>query len=306
MDHMMPDMDGIEAVRVIRNEIGSAYAREIPIIALTANAVIGSKELFISQGFNEFVSKPIDIFKLDEVIRKWIWHRHGEQTPEIPCEFVDRRKRPDRRKGGGDRRVIQRRSETKPNAVNGLDWAKGVERFGGEDAFRRVLLSFAVNTKPLLEQISKVGEDALAAYAITVHGIKSSGRGVGADALGALAESLELEAKNGNFGFIARHNADFLEMAHRIIAEIETLPDETGQSEAKPKKSRPGAPELRRLYAACADYDMNAIEAAMQEIESCAYTDDDGLVGWLRDNIARLNYAQITEKIAQAVNTNPN
>jgi signal transduction histidine kinase/CheY-like chemotaxis protein len=71
MDHMMPEMDGIEAVRIIRNEIDSDYARTVPIVALTANALAGNEEMFLKHGFNGFISKPIDILRLDEVLKKW-------------------------------------------------------------------------------------------------------------------------------------------------------------------------------------------------------------------------------------------
>jgi signal transduction histidine kinase/CheY-like chemotaxis protein len=73
MDHMMPEMDGIEAVSIIR-ERGSEdiYFKTVPIIALTANAVSGIKEMFLKNGFNDFLSKPIDIVLLDSIIRTWI------------------------------------------------------------------------------------------------------------------------------------------------------------------------------------------------------------------------------------------
>ena len=79
MDHMMPGMDGIEAVSRIRAmEIGLWEKGElpqqakVPIIALTANAVSGTKEMFMNNGFNDFLSKPIDINKLNEILEKWI------------------------------------------------------------------------------------------------------------------------------------------------------------------------------------------------------------------------------------------
>ena len=71
MDHMMPEMDGIEAAIEIRN-LDTIYAREIPIIALTANAIQGTEDGFFANGFQAFLSKPIDIIQLDSVIRKWI------------------------------------------------------------------------------------------------------------------------------------------------------------------------------------------------------------------------------------------
>jgi CheY-like chemotaxis protein len=71
MDHMMPDMDGIEATEEIR-KCGGAYFKTLPIVALTANAVSGMKEMFLEKGFNDYLSKPIEIPKLNEIIERWI------------------------------------------------------------------------------------------------------------------------------------------------------------------------------------------------------------------------------------------
>jgi len=59
MDHMMPEMDGIEATRIIREEIGTEYSQNVPITALTANAIVGNEEMFLSKGFQALISKPI-------------------------------------------------------------------------------------------------------------------------------------------------------------------------------------------------------------------------------------------------------
>jgi signal transduction histidine kinase/DNA-binding response OmpR family regulator len=116
MDHMMPEMDGIEATRVIREEIASDYAKSVPIIALTANAIAGNEEMFLGKGFQAFLSKPIDIQRLDQVIRKWVRDREleaelasktfehdGEQLP-------DQRMRGERRKQDERRGMAERRS----------------------------------------------------------------------------------------------------------------------------------------------------------------------------------------------------
>ncbi|MDR2459598.1 MAG: response regulator [Deltaproteobacteria bacterium] len=72
MDHMMPNMDGIEATNIIRNNLHSDYAKNVPIVALTANAIAGSKEMFLKNGFNSFISKPIDLVQLDEELIRWV------------------------------------------------------------------------------------------------------------------------------------------------------------------------------------------------------------------------------------------
>ncbi|MDR2094862.1 MAG: response regulator [Treponema sp.] len=72
MDHMMPEMDGIEAAGLIREEENRSSRRNVPIIALTANALAGMKEMFIENGFNDYISKPIEISQMDAVMAKWI------------------------------------------------------------------------------------------------------------------------------------------------------------------------------------------------------------------------------------------
>jgi CheY-like chemotaxis protein len=72
MDYMMPGMDGIEAARVIREEIGTEYAQNIPIIALSANSAIGNEKNFLERGFQAFLPKPIDVIQLDYAITKWL------------------------------------------------------------------------------------------------------------------------------------------------------------------------------------------------------------------------------------------
>jgi CheY-like chemotaxis protein len=71
MDHMMPRMDGVETVKQIR-ELGYSS----PIVALTANAVVGQDQMFLSSGFDGFISKPIDIRQLDDLLKKMIRDKH--------------------------------------------------------------------------------------------------------------------------------------------------------------------------------------------------------------------------------------
>ncbi|MDR1040648.1 MAG: response regulator [Deltaproteobacteria bacterium] len=84
MDHMMPVMDGIEATRLIRADLDGDYARSVPIIALTANALAGSREMFLEHGFSSFISKPIDLLQLDEELARWI--RGKPEAVQAPPE----------------------------------------------------------------------------------------------------------------------------------------------------------------------------------------------------------------------------
>jgi CheY-like chemotaxis protein len=74
MDYMMPEMDGLEATKRIRI-IDSDYAKNLTIIALTADAIVGNEEKFYQHGFDGFLSKPIDLGELDNLLRKWVRDR---------------------------------------------------------------------------------------------------------------------------------------------------------------------------------------------------------------------------------------
>ncbi|MCL2809788.1 MAG: ATP-binding protein, partial [Treponema sp.] len=82
MDHMMPEMNGIETTKIIREWEDKNKREFIPIVALTANAIAGMREMFIEKGFNDYLSKPIDIYKLDEILNHWIPEEKREQKIE--------------------------------------------------------------------------------------------------------------------------------------------------------------------------------------------------------------------------------
>ncbi|MDR0273251.1 MAG: response regulator, partial [Clostridiales bacterium] len=86
MDHMMPEMDGIEATAIVRG-MGDKY-ETLPIIALTANAIYGAREMYINNGFNGFISKPIDINELNNVLKKYLPQEKFLQTSIPPAEEI--------------------------------------------------------------------------------------------------------------------------------------------------------------------------------------------------------------------------
>jgi len=309
MDHMMPGMDGIEAVRIIREEIGTEYAKTVPIIALTANAVVGNEEMFLSKGFQAFISKPIEIDRLDAVIRKWVEDKELEETPAERHIWVNGQLLPDIRCGeerrifsdrrsGADRRILYK-------SIPGIDTTRGLERFGGdEDSYLQVLRSYAVNTRPLLELSRKVSKDNLADYAVTVHGIKGSSWGICANTVGDKAEALEKAARERNYDFVTANNASFIESVEELIGALEDMLQQTASDHPKPQRDKPDREVLSRLLVACEAYDMDGVDAAMEEIEDCEYESDDGLVAWLRENVDHMNLGQIKERLSAMAELN--
>jgi signal transduction histidine kinase/DNA-binding response OmpR family regulator len=297
MDHMMPGMDGIEAVRIIRNNIDSEYARTIPVIALTANAIAGNAEMFLNSGFQAFLTKPIDIMEMDEAVNRWVRDKELEKKLGIDTESRIAETAPDANgeaAGGDEDKGSQSQVEEliRIIRVEGLDAEKGLERFGGDGkSYMESLRSYVVHTPALLEAAQIIGN--LADYAVTVHGIKGSSYGISADAVGQRAEELEYAAKAGNFDFVKAKNDGFIGMAEQFIAELSGLLSALGESRQKPRRARPDPGLLAQIREAAEQYDMSGLDSAIEALEMYSYESDADLVLWLREQIDRSEFEEI-------------
>ena len=224
MDHMMPGMDGIEAVRIIRNEINSDYARSICIIALTANAIIGNDKMFIENGFNDFLSKPIDMLKLDVILQKWVRDKEKETSAEwAPVVEGLRQEEIDLSREAKDKATIKEPSNITPRGspIPGIDYEEGIKRMGNKEAsFIRILSSFAAGMPTLLDKIRHFDTCIIDDYRITIHGIKGSSYGICANEIARQAEALEMAAKNGDVETILAKNDGFILHMEKLIGEI--------------------------------------------------------------------------------------
>ncbi len=218
MDHMMPGMDGVEATRAIR-ELGTEYAKTVPIIALTANAVAGSEEMFLSNGFQAFISKPIDITRLDAILRQWVRDKSRENA--LP-------------KSGEPAKMNGAFPVLGDISIGGLDIAKALERFDGDKAaLTDVLSSYAKGTRELLSELMellKAGK--LDEYAIAVHGIKGSSYAIHADAVGHLAKALEKAAAAEDLDEVKRIHPAFEKAASALLDKLDRALGETGRPPA--------------------------------------------------------------------------
>ncbi len=179
MDHMMPELDGIETTEQIR-ALGGTY-QALPIIALTANAVAGAKENFLQAGLNDFLSKPIDKTALSNILEKWLSKEEHmlEQLSNIP----------------------------------GLNAAAALERMGGmESVYRETLTYFVQGVAPSIAKMEhSLQQHDLPLFAIEVHGVKGYLATIGNNDLSALALMLETEAKAGNEKYCNKNFAGFAE-----------------------------------------------------------------------------------------------
>ncbi|MDR3353910.1 MAG: response regulator, partial [Synergistaceae bacterium] len=191
MDHMMPGMDGVEAVAAIREWEGeqaeTSDGPRVPIVALTANAVSGMREMFLAQGFNDFLAKPIDVSKLDEVIGKWL-----PREKQI--------------KSDGDPASSARKQDSSGKLeIPGVDVKRGIAMTGGTfEGYVEVLELYCQDVAKRLEILSGVpDEDGLAFFTTQVHALKSSSANIGAADLSKEAAMLEDAGKRGDVAAIS-------------------------------------------------------------------------------------------------------
>ena len=278
MDHMMPGMDGIETLRVIRDEIGTEYARNVPIIALTANAIAGNENMFLEHGFQAFISKPIDTLRLDSILRRWVRNKNLENEAQ---------------------------PDTKPEAaaaqsfnlkIDNIDIAAGLKRFAGnEEIYKNVLKSYAVNTRPLLNSLKKYLEEGnLTDYAIAVHGIKGSSYGIGAVRMGTEAERLERLAKAGRKEMVTAENGAFIESMRTLLDSINNALNQYNRKKQKPDAQSPDPALLKELRDACTEYNMERIDTVMTQLESYKYKNGGETVAWLRKQVEEMNLKEIS------------
>ncbi|GHV92902.1 hypothetical protein AGMMS50268_34050 [Spirochaetia bacterium] len=201
MDHMMPGMDGIEATAAIR-AIDKPYIKDMTIIALTANAITGMKEMFLEKGFNDYLSKPIDISKLNGIMTKWI-PKEKRKKADIPHSTL-----PNCPQGS-----------TQPFTIPGVDVEKGIAMTGGTvEGYKKVLSMFQKDAEERLAILQNVPEEKdMSLFTTQVHALKSALATLGAAELSAEAARLEA-AGNGALAGNAE-DTDFIRRSLGVFAE---------------------------------------------------------------------------------------
>lgn len=299
MDHMMPYMDGVEATRVIREAIGTDYARTVPIIALTANALAGNKEMFLANGFNGFIPKPIDVARLDACLNKFIRDKQSEETLLKAMQAKEE-------KDISERRLAASSAQLEGRRVEGLDIAAGVQRYGSENIYMDVLRSYLTHTPALLDKLRALSESGLRDYIVNAHGLKGSSYGICASAVGRMAEDQEFTAKAGDYSAVLEGNKKLLEETERLLFSIkEVVESAVADGGEKPRRASPDKTALAQLLEACVRFRLPDMEAALAELEGCAYESGGELIVWLREQTDNLEYDAIRSRLEEFLSGGP-
>ena len=197
MDHMMPIMDGIEAVTALR-KIESTYCKSVPVIALTANAIAGAKEEFLRAGMNDFVAKPIQIKDICSKIKKWLPAELLQEATE--CVQIEE-------------------TESLPE-IKGLDVAEGIRNCGTKELFYSLLGDFYKLIDLKSVKIEKcLADGMLRDYTIEVHALKNTARMIGATELSEKFYRMEQMGNAENREVLEKETPDVLQL-YRSYKEV--------------------------------------------------------------------------------------
>jgi signal transduction histidine kinase/CheY-like chemotaxis protein len=265
MDHMMPGMDGIEATTIIRawekeQQEKDPDRRQIPIVALTANAVVGMREMFLENGFNDFLAKPIDLSKLDEILDKWIPKEKRDQGSDYDSAS----------------RLYPDNSSYNPQspipAIPGVDVQKGIAMTGGTlSAYNQVLSLFCKDAEDRLSLMQTMPEpEALPALVTQVHALKSASASLGAGEISALAAGIEAAGKAADMAFIREHLPAFVEQLAELVKNISAAIN-SGKEEAAADTNRKTdisayIPVFRELADALKSQNTSEIDRILDDI----------------------------------------
>ncbi|MCL2294527.1 MAG: ATP-binding protein [Spirochaetes bacterium] len=226
MDHMMPEMDGVETTQKLR---AKGYCSTI--VALTANALAGNKEMFMQNGFDDFISKPIDIQHLNIILNKYVRDKHPEEAAKYKALALEI-------------------TQSSTSAIT----PKLIEMFC-RDAEKAV--------KTLRETAAR-GDIKL--FTTTVHAMKSALANIGEEDKSALALALEEAGRKGDKAFIDESTESFVQMLENMIENLQS--SETDDDNANIQEDTIFLKEqLLKIKTACENYDDAAAYASLDMLK---------------------------------------
>lgn len=198
LDHLMPQPDGIATLHRIQED-AAGKNRYTTVIVLTANALPGAEQMYLKEGFSDYITKPIKPKELEQLLGRYLGWESGEQEAKtVPVEIFH---------------VLE---QGEINVTDGLQFADGDVEF-----YRNLLEMFIKEYEEKREKIHTTDIDEY--FIAQVHGIKGEARGIGAERLGNLFEELEEAAKQGNSRQVEELLPKAIEEWERIVHLIQTV-----------------------------------------------------------------------------------
>ncbi|SCY26840.1 Signal transduction histidine kinase [Lachnospiraceae bacterium XBB2008] len=261
MDHMMPEMDGVEATHIIRERYREY--EDIPIIALTANAIGDARIKFLEAGLNDFIAKPIEVRNLLEKVRDWL---PPEKIRYLTDEEIAEVHHKEAAVTGPDNIPL----------IGDLDTESAISMIGSRKVFWNILKEYhRVMTAKASAIKSTYEAKDWPSYTIEVHALKSSSRQIGATELSDMAAALENASKEQDTAFIEAHHETMLDRYLSYKPLLDPLFIEKAPAADLPLIDPMTLSGIfARLLSAAEDLDLDAMEEVAAELDQYSYPDD--------------------------------
>ncbi len=273
MDHMMPEVDGVETTHIIRRFYPNY--EDIPIIALSANAVQGVRDMFIKEGMNDFVAKPIELRNIVAKVKKWLPSNKIQRATQ---EMID---------------SAEERQQEEELVIKDIDTKYALDILGSRKLFFGVLKNYYSVIEKKAELIKSVYEgNDIERYTIEVHALKSASRQIGAIKLADMAAHLE---ECGNSRDMAEINAKTDEMLEEYLHYIPILkPYFPEEEEEGNQYGEIGDDELLNIFEdmlyAIEGLDMDGMEDVVAKLKEYSYNDEEKeLLGRFSDAVDEID-----------------
>ena len=301
IDHRMPGMDGVELLHAIR-ELSFNPNRNKPCIALTANAIAGVREEYLKEGFNDYMSKPINGVKLEEMLLKYL-----PVKKVIRYKSVEEMKESNKDSLGaeGNAAVAEEKNDGLPLWIRTsriLDFEAGIANCGSVQGYMDALKIFceSVNQKAL-EIVLYLDEGDIENYTTKVHALKSSARIVGATELSYMAAELEAAGNNEDTRIISERTGDMMSLYRQYSKYVANFADNAKRAD---NDEKPDITEdmLKDAYLSIRDYaesyDYDLIKMVLESLEDYRIPDNDRQIfNEIGQKLESMDYEGIKELI---------
>ena len=253
MDHMMPVMDGIEAAKAIRALPEDKY-QKLPIIALTANAMVDARKEFLNAGMNGFVAKPIDFARICNQLKLWL---PKDLVRDVPKEEAKKLLADD----------LSDREIQPEDPQMGFSFEEGVKHCGSKAALMKTIRIFYRTIDSKADKIEQcLKEGLISDYVVEVHALKSSALLIGAVPLSEAAKELEGYGKQGKTELLEEKTPDLLAM-YRDFKDI--LKPCADKEEAARQEASNGewCQALQQIHQCIEQFDLDGVDQIMEQLE---------------------------------------
>ena len=230
LDHMMPEMDGIETLQNMKL-LKDNLNREVPVIMLTANAIVGAKEEYIQAGFTDYLTKPIQETELLAMLVKYLPEEHMEvpgtgEHMEVPGTG-EHMEVPGTEEPGMavDTRKSEMSRMQQLEKLEGIDIRTGLLYCMNDEDFYVEMLGEYLESDLMLDLEQVFSDEDWGNYRTLVHALKSTSLTIGAVHLSGQAKELETAAKNGDADYIRSHHKAVLDEYIELIGGIREILD---------------------------------------------------------------------------------